>query len=145
VLQSSSFLFRPRSAYIFRPGDPLVGNNMAVEFDPSSDVGTNAPRGAPINYFLGAPAATDVQIAILDAAGATVRTLEGSTVRGINRVWWDLRTAESAASNRGMGFGAPGRENPYVAPGVYTVKLIVEGREHVAMLTLLKDPNSDWQ
>jgi photosystem II stability/assembly factor-like uncharacterized protein len=145
VLQSRSFLFRPRSAYVFRPGDPLVGNNMAVEFDPSSDVGTNPPRGAPINYFLGAPAATDVRIDILDAAGAMIRTLEGSNGLGINRVWWDLRTAESAASNRGMGFGAPGRDNPYVEPGTYTVKLIVDGREHLTTLTLRKDPNSDWQ
>jgi hypothetical protein len=30
---------------------------------------------------------------------------------------WDLRTQASAASGRGMSFGAPGRDNPYVAPG----------------------------
>jgi photosystem II stability/assembly factor-like uncharacterized protein len=145
VLQSKSFLFEPRSAYIFRPGDPLVGNNMGVEFDPSSDVGTNPPPGAPINYYLAAPAAGDVQITIADAGGATIRTLKGTNARGINRVWWDLRDTESAASNRGMGFGAPGRENPYVAPGTYTVKLSVGGQEHVTKLTLRKDPNSDWQ
>jgi hypothetical protein len=44
-----------------------------------------------------------------------------------------------------MGFGAPGRDNPYVEPGTYTVKLIVDGREHLTTLTLRKDPNSDWQ
>jgi photosystem II stability/assembly factor-like uncharacterized protein len=145
VLQSKSFLFQPRAAYIFRPGDPLVGNNMAVEFDPSADVGTNPPPGAPLNYFLAAPAAADPQIAIEDAQGAPIRMLKGTRAPGINRVYWDLRTTESAASNRGMGFGAPGRDNPYVAPGTYTVKLLVDGQEHVTTLTLRKDPNSDWQ
>lgn len=145
VLQSKSFLFEPRAAYIFRPGDPLVGNNMAVEFDPDPDVGANPPPGAPINYFLGAPASAAVEIAILDAQGTTIRKLTGPNARGINRVWWDLRTAESAASNRGMGFGAPGRDNPYVAPGVYTVKLLVDGREHVTTLTLRSDPHADWR
>jgi len=144
VLQSKSFLFEPRPAYIFRPGDPLVGNNMAVEFDPSSDVGANPPPGASINYFLG-EVSGDAQITIADAAGATIRTLKGTTARGINRVWWDLRSTESAASNRGMGFGAPGRENPYVEPGTYAVKLVVGGQEHVTKLTLRKDPNSDWR
>ncbi len=43
-----------------------------------------------------------------------------------------------------MGFGAPGRDNPYVAPGTYTVKLTVGGQEHVTKLMLRKDPNSDW-
>jgi photosystem II stability/assembly factor-like uncharacterized protein len=145
VLQSKSFLFSPRSAYIFRPGDPLVGNNMAVEFDPSADVGTNPPPGAPINYFVGSGVSGDAQITIADAAGATIRTLKGPAVRGINRVWWDLRSTESVASNRGMGFGAPGRDNPYVEPGTYTVKLVVDGQEHVTKITLRKDPNSDWQ
>jgi hypothetical protein len=145
VLNSKSFLFEPRPAYIFRPGDPMVGNNMAVEFDPASDVGANPPPGAPINYFLSEPASADVVITVLDAQGTAIRTLAGPKARGINRVWWDLRTAASAAAKRGMGFGAPGRDNPYVAAGVYTVKLAVDDREHVATLTLRKDPNSDWQ
>lgn len=145
VLRSPSFLFQPRPAYIFRPGDPLVGNNMAVEFDPASDVGANPPPGAAINYFLSAPASAAVEIVIVDPHGTAIRKLPGPNARGINRVWWDLRTTESAASNRGMGFGAPGRDHPYVAPGVYTVKLFVDGREHATTLTLRKDPNSDWQ
>jgi photosystem II stability/assembly factor-like uncharacterized protein len=145
VLQSKSYLFEPRPAYVFRVGDPLVGNNMAVEFDPSADVGANPPPGASINYYLSAPAAGDVQIAILNGAGAAIRTLKGPNEPGINRVWWDLRDQASAASNRGMGFGAPGRDNPYVAPGTYTVKLTVGGQEHVTKLMLRKDPNSEWQ
>ena len=45
----------------------------------------------------------------------------------------------------GMGFGAPGRENPYVEPGTYTVKLAIGGQEHETKLTLRKDPNAEWQ
>ena len=44
-----------------------------------------------------------------------------------------------------MGFGAPGRENPYVEPGTYTVKLVAAGQEHVTTLTLQADPNGDWR
>ena len=90
VASSRAHLFEPRPAYRFRP----ITSPMSMPNDPS--IGEDPPEGASINYWLGAlnendVIEDDVSITIKNAAGDTVRTLEGSNEAGINRVWWDLR------------------------------------------------------
>lgn len=108
-----------------------------------------------------------VEIAIFDAAGVEVRRLHGTNKQGFNRVPWDLRhepTVElrlrttppdnprvweekrfRGQRHRGVFYYGLRdiKQGPLVAPGTYTVKLSVGGRELPAQsLTVLKDPNS---
>jgi hypothetical protein len=77
-------------------------------------------------------------------------------------VWWDLRpetpaastvalagVAASAGAGRGgdagegggTGGGGRGAAVPLVAPGTYSIKLVVDGKESVTKLTVRRDPN----
>ena len=57
--------------------------------DPTA--GQNPQYGADINYFLKTAPTAAPAIAILDAAGKSVRTMRGTQQPGLNRVYWDLR------------------------------------------------------
>jgi len=112
------------------------------------------------------PKKKPVEISILDAAGQTVRMLAGTNTAGINRVTWDLRYAPTdevrlrttpknnphigeekrfiGKDHRGVyyyGIDSPKR-GPLAAPGTYTVKLTVDGKESTQKLVVRKDPNS---
>ncbi len=114
-----------------------------------------------------APKKNPIEITIWDSAGKKIRTIKGTNKAGLNRVAWDLayeqtvdvRMRTTPAGNphiweekrfvgkdhRGVfyyGITVP-KKGPLVAPGTYTVKLTVEGKEiGTRPLTVLKDPRS---
>lgn len=141
-------LFDPRPAYLFAPRNPTTSESFASEFDPPSHAGRNPPYGAPITYWVSAPAPQEVTVSILNEKGDTVRTLSGARASGFSRLWWDLRgekPAEDGPQNQGRGGGGGGGRRravaPLVAPGVYTVKVSVDGQETTAKLVVRADPN----
>lgn len=151
VAASDAYLFEPHAAYRFQ--------STTSPWRPSDDPveGDNPPSGAAINYWLKSKA-DSVTITIHDAQGNLVRTLSGTTDAGVNRVYWDLngersleavlRTSPLYAPDIKVGDdgtrSAPslGRVAVLQAPGTYTVKLAVAGKEMARPLTVLKDPNS---
>lgn len=149
---ADAHLFALRDAYRFRN----VSEPASVSYDPTT--GHNPPYGAVINYSLKNPAEGDVKIAIEDASGKTVRTLDGTKGAGIDRVWWDLRFEPSKQFHlRTSPLYAPEvtvgpqgwRPAPSVEPisllappGTYTVKLAVDGQEYTQKLRVLQDPHS---
>ncbi len=95
-----------------------------------------------ITYYLRDAAAGAVSIGISDAAGNAVRTLKGSTSKGLNRVTWDLRMSSAitddvaatlTAGRGGRGGGGGGGRGggaatgPLVLPGRYKVSVKVPG------------------
>jgi hypothetical protein len=163
VLGSDVHLFAPRHAYRFR-------SKTFNQFCPNDQcVGQNPPYGASINYYLKSAPKGDVEITILDEIGEKVRTLRGTKLAGINRVWWDLRhepaqqpklrtrppgnphvwdekrfkefTRQGWMPVISWGIGG-GLVGPLALPGIYTVKLVVDGNEFSQKLTVKKDPNS---
>ena len=148
VLGERAHLFDPRPAFLFAFRDPTTSESFLTEYDPPSHVGHNPPYGASLTYYLNAPATSEVRLTILDAKEATIRTLTGTQAAGLNRVWWDLRATPRPRATAANG-DAPQPENPggggqaaspLVAPGVYTVKLTVDGRDLTTKLTVRKDP-----
>ena len=153
VLNSAVHLFAPRPAYRFHPSPaPLTQTG-----DPS--LGRNPPVGASLNYYLKTAETAPVKITILDEKGRMVRTLEGTKDRGINRIWWDLRSELSKEIRlRTSPLAAPwitvgpqgwrpypgrgGRISILMPPGAYTVKLTVGEKEFSQKLIVKKDPNS---
>jgi hypothetical protein len=148
VLNSRAHLFDPRPAFLFAFRDPTTSESFLTEYDPPSHVGRNPPYGASITYYLNTAASSEVRLTILDEKDTTVRTLTGTRASGLNRVWWDLRStarATSAATNSnppqpGTPGGGARQTNALVPPGVYTVKLAVDGRDLTTKLTVRKDP-----
>ncbi|MEM6796521.1 MAG: hypothetical protein AAF725_21290, partial [Acidobacteriota bacterium] len=76
-------LFAPRPTFRLRARPPA----MSQPGDPAA--GSNPESGAPLSYWLPA-GVTKAAVEILDAAGETVRTLEGGVAPGFHRLWWDL-------------------------------------------------------
>ncbi len=157
VMNADAHLFTPRPAYRFR-----AITAPATPYDDPT-VGENPAYGADINYYLKSPAGGQINIAIQDAKGQTIRTLEGPGTPGVHRVYWDLRDTPSTRvtfrtspqyapdipigangiRQSGAGFGAGGGGLSVLqAPGPYTVKLSVGGRDYTLPLRVLKDPHS---
>ncbi|MGH7460077.1 MAG: sialidase, partial [Longimicrobiales bacterium] len=151
VMAATAHLFKPRDAYRFRAITP-----PSVPYDDPT-VGEDPEYGASINYFLKAPARSTPTLTILDARGATVRTLRGGNRAGVNRIHWDLQDEQSTqirlltsplhASHIQVGpegrvAPGAGRMSILMPPGQYTVKLNVDGAQQNQPLTVLKDPHS---
>jgi hypothetical protein len=108
-----------------------------------------------------------VELTIVDSAGEGVRTLRGTTRMGVNRVYWDLRYEPTlevrlrttpdenphlmeekrfrGKSHRGVFYYGirDTKRGPLVPPGIYTVKLAVNGKPiGTQSLVVDKDPNS---
>ena len=151
-------LFAPRPAYRFRP----VSAPFTM-FDDQSD-GENPPYGASINYWLAEAADDSVFIEVANADGEVVRTLQGTTDAGVNRIWWDLmnepveevrlRTKPLYGDDVPLGedrwrplpggpLGGPGAGTFLQPPGTYTVTLRVRGETHAQQLEVRKDPHSE--
>ena len=154
VFNSEAYLFPPRQTYRFQN----ITAPVVQQGDPS--VGENPPYGASINYYLKTAGTAQVKIAILDEKGQTIRTLDGTKDRGINRIWWNLRYELSKESRlRTRHLHAPwvvvgpqgwrplpvrggGRMVVKVPPGRYTVKLSVGENKFSQELIVKKDPYS---
>jgi photosystem II stability/assembly factor-like uncharacterized protein len=158
ALAESAHLFPPRPAYRFR----MITEPMSMPDDATE--GRNAPYGADITFSLmetPAEAAREkIKIAISDASGKTIRTLDvgKDAAAGINRVWWDLRldATEEIKLRTAPVHAAEFRLNPdgtrkfptggtlsmLAPPGTYTVKLTAGGVERTASLVVRKDPNT---
>jgi photosystem II stability/assembly factor-like uncharacterized protein len=151
-------LFGLRQAYRFH-------DKQAIKTDgPSLSAGSNPAYGADINYFLKDSTDAKVEIQILSSTDEIIRTLRGSGKAGINRVMWDLRYEPTYRPRlRSTPPGRPwvqlngegwrplvtwdldlfrGQLGPRAVPDNYKVKLIIDNKEYVQELTVLKDPNS---
>lgn len=111
VLDSDVHLFDVRSALEYLPWKK-ESYSAQRQF-----VGENPPFGALITYYLGSEPEGDVSLFIMDGAGKTLRELEGTRQKGMNRVVWDMRPAPPEGVSQGRA--------PLVPPGVYTTRLIV--------------------
>ena len=144
--------FKPRDTYRYR-----TNNNTHLADTYNQMVGENPPHGAPLNYYLKAPA-QKVTVTVLDSGGKAVRTLSGPAKAGVNRLWWDLR--HEAPATVKLVNSPPGEpwvtvdkkgwrplvhwrnytHGPLVAPGTYTVKIDTDGQTATQSLTVLRDP-----
>ena len=102
--------------------------------------GENPPRGAAISYYLKSAPSGDVKIAIADATGRTLRTIDGTKRAGINRVTWNLTAQGGQGAGGGFAGGRGGRGGgAAVAAGTYIVTLDVGGKQLTKAVTVLED------
>jgi photosystem II stability/assembly factor-like uncharacterized protein len=156
-------LYRPEPAVRVRwdmnPDTPLPQEEPA---------GENPPDGAIIDYYLKEDAAATVSLDILDVSGHAIRhyastdTLYGvpdvniplywiraqqilSAKAGAHRFVWDLHqqplnVPPAYPISAVFGNTAPSSTSPWVVPGVYTVKLTVNGNSYTQPITIRMDP-----
>lgn len=156
--KTGTTLFPLRNAYRF-----AMQNSIHTE-GRSSVTGQNPPYGASINYYLEDSVTTAPRILILNTQGDTIQSIQGSTKKGINRVWWNLANEDyqlSVLKTRPPGKPfvkldstgsrsifivdldiGPGLEAPRVVPGTYKVLLVVGDKKYEQSLTVLKDPQT---
>jgi hypothetical protein len=155
VLRSDMHLFRPRSTYRLHSitGGPRV-----------------FPQ-AHIDYYLKEEPEGPLTVTILDGKGDVVQTLRGTKHKGINRVIWNLRYPGARMTKLRtkppgnphvveekrfaatwiqegwyplLSWGAFGGFRGFLAaPGTYTIKLSVDGKEFSQPLEIKKDPSSE--
>jgi len=154
VLKSDVHLFEPRPAYRM--------HNIAG--------GPMANSRAFINYYLKKTPRKGIKISIFDEQGELVDTLMGNRKAGINRASWRLQhyppdQAKLRTKPPGnpyvveelrfhtmwerqgwypiISWGTSGGFRGFTAaPGTYTVKLEVDGKEYTQKLEVKKDPRS---
>jgi photosystem II stability/assembly factor-like uncharacterized protein len=72
--------------------------------------GQNPPRGTAISYWLKSAPAGQVRISITSVTGQEIRTIDGTSDVGLNRVQWDIAAAGGGRGGRGGGRGAAGAQ-----------------------------------
>jgi len=160
---NSTVLHTPGFAYRVR-----WNMNTDTPLPQEEPAGQNPPDGAIFDYYLGSDATSVVKLDILDPAGKTLRSFTSidkpyaippvniplywirpqqilSAAKGAHRFIWDLHTQPlnlpaSYAIAAVYGQTAPNPTSPWVLPGVYTVKLSVDGKTYAQSLTIKMDP-----
>ena len=165
VSSASVYLFKPKLIYRFRRN-----KNTDTPLPPEEPAGKNPPDGVIIHYRLASAARTPVVLDILDAAGRTIRSFSSAdsvepVEPGFNAPTYWLRPPQRVATGPGMHrfvwdlhyappkvlaheypisaiFGDTPRFplGPAVLPGVYTVRLTVDGKANSQPLTVKMDP-----
>jgi len=159
--QMGTVLVKPSVAYLVE-----WNLNTDTPLPPEEPTGKNPPDGICIDYVL-PEAAKLVTLEVLGADGKVVRTFSSADVltpldpksitvdprwarplsalavsAGAHRFVWDLR---KPGTGRGLSMQAIWLDTPvsrgaFVAPGVYRVRLTVDGEAHEVNLTVKADP-----
>jgi photosystem II stability/assembly factor-like uncharacterized protein len=162
---NNAVLFAPAQAYRVRRSQ-----NTDTPIPPEEPMGQNPPEGAAISYWLRGPATTiSVEILDKSGTLVRRFTnqdqpdrIDRSTLAypaywfrpwlalpatpGMHRWQWDLRHTAPQGFTKSypmtaiLGDTPPGPEGPLVAPGVYTVRLTVDGKAQTQSLTVRMDP-----
>jgi len=124
VLAENEHLFRPRTAILWDE-DKRTWHGGGDDLFRAKN-----PPDAVFSYYLKSAATGNAKLHVVDASGAVVREFDAPSTPGIHRVVWDLRKAGTQS--------APGDR---IAPGSYTVRMLVNGRTATAPLAVGTDPN----
>jgi photosystem II stability/assembly factor-like uncharacterized protein len=124
-----------------RPYGALLTYSLNLPPDTTTRAQRPSPRG-PQGATRGARDTARVKIEILDASGKVIRTMNGTSDRGINRVAWNLRTDAprfpSFQQTQAEQFFTP--QGPEVLPGMYTVRIKADSHEATQTVQVLADP-----
>jgi photosystem II stability/assembly factor-like uncharacterized protein len=138
VLAQDVYFFEPRTTTF-----PRTQQYLSRSLPASKQFrGTNPEPGVAFQYYLKQAAQGAVKLTVADAVtGRVIRTLNGTSTQGLNRVQWNLmpdgqRQAAAADSDE------PPVAPVLARPGTYRVSLTVNGVEHTRGLRI--EDNTSW-
>ena len=139
VLGSDAYLFDvlPATLYSLKSSSMYSG--------PHEFSGPNPSYGASITYYLKeSPDSDDIfEIVIVDSLSREVRSLRGTTKKGLNRIYWNLREQMGEQQESGTSQGGGNRRSsggPYTLPGEYKVVLQLNDLKIEKSVTVKPDP-----
>ncbi len=157
-------------AHLYKPGDAIRLNPDAFPGTPlpfEEPHAKNPPGGATIDFYLPAAPTGEAAVEILDPNGSLIRRYSSRDPQpappppgaiaaawieppehlvpraGMNRLVWDLRyPLPGGKASIDGGDGGPPLLGPLARPGVYQVRLTVDGRSYTHLLKVVADPRS---
>lgn len=116
-----------------------TGNFGGGSLGASGGWGTgNPPSIPPIQYYLKDRIASGkIVVEIYDEAGKLVQSVPGSNRKGINKVYWNLRSKPPKVASGGSKIDFAALFAPMVMPGNYTVKLKIGDKEYPSAIKLV--------
>jgi photosystem II stability/assembly factor-like uncharacterized protein len=162
--QAPAVLFQPAEAI-----QVIAGSDNGTPMPRDEPLAENPAAGATIDYYLKTNSSGTVTLEILDPSGEMVRRYASddkfpavnpdtlsipafwvrtpeplSAAAGMHRVIWDFRPTplQRPAGGGGGGGGGFGRGASLGLPGVYSVRLTVEGKTFTQPLVVKSDPRS---
>jgi photosystem II stability/assembly factor-like uncharacterized protein len=165
VTNANAHLFAPRITYRY-PRNA----NTDTPLPPEEPAGKNPPDGAILYYYLksaSTPVTLDIldtngkvvtRFESTDKSDPPDANLNIPTYwirphqplaasAGMHRFIWDLHGASTGSSGGRAGYpisaiyrDTPGRRGPWMPPGIYTVRLTVDGRSYTQPLVVKPDP-----
>jgi photosystem II stability/assembly factor-like uncharacterized protein len=158
------WLYHPATAFRI-DNDSFVGTPLPPE-EPTAE---NPPAGAMIDYFLKSPA-NNVTLEIIDAQHKLVRRFSSAdkhedrhpekhppvpiaerwfpkpeallTAPGMHRFVWNLTWGSSGGSDADEESEYRNPSGPKIMPGIYAVRLTVDGQPQTQLLKVIMDPRS---
>jgi hypothetical protein len=103
--------------------------------------GAGNPQETPsIDYYLKQRLASGkVTVEIYDEQGKLVQSIPGGIRKGINKVYWNLRSTPPKVAAGSTKMDGAGFIAPMVMPGKYTVKLKIKDTEYTDVISCVHD------
>jgi photosystem II stability/assembly factor-like uncharacterized protein len=136
-----------KEVYIFdsKPINLTMGKYQTVGTQSEGWSTNNTPQQAPIKYYFRDRLNTgDVKIEIYDKEGKLLQTMPGTKRKGINVVYWNMRTTPPKVASGGAKPDFSGFTAPMVLPGEYTVKVKVADKVYDSKIQLKAEEKSDY-
>jgi photosystem II stability/assembly factor-like uncharacterized protein len=136
-----------KEVYIFdsKPIELTMGKYQTVGTQSEGWYANNTPQQAPIKYYFRDRLNTgDVKIEVYDKQGKLLQTIPGSKRKGLNVVYWNMRTTPPKVASGGSKPDFSGFTAPMVLPGEYVIKVKVADKVYDSKLELRAEPKSDF-
>lgn len=150
---TDAMLFKPRTAYEYHLHSNLdFGTYTGFSAE-------NPPSGVIVDYYLSAAQKKAPALEILDANGRVIRRIDGThkvkdqkdkevpnvpNEPGLNRLTWDFRENGPTPWNGAARpeYRGP-KTGPQVVPGIYRVRLLLDGKSLEQTVSVRPDPRDD--
>ena len=137
-----------KDIYLFatKPTILTTGNyNLGGFPEGGGYTGNNVVELPEITYYLKDRVNSgEVKVEILDKDGKLIQSIPGTKRKGINKVYWNMRSAPPKVPTGGTKIDFGGFTGPLVLPGEFKVVLNVGDKKVDGSLELLHDPNAKY-
>ncbi len=136
-----------KEVYIFenKPINLTMGKYQTVGTQSEGWAAGNTPQTAPIKYyFRDRLNVGDVKIEVYDKQGNLLQSIPGTKRKGINIVYWNMRTTPPKVASGGSKPDFSGFTAPMVLPGEYTVKVKVGEKVYESKMELKAEEKPDY-
>ena len=128
--------------YLFQPENKVKWANTDGNMSSSSNfTGESEPMGVPFTFYM-KNMPQDVKLQVLDGVRVIYETAPVKKT-GVTQLVWNFvkRTSDAGQQSPVQGQRQPGRMRSMqtAGPGIYTVKLIVDGKEQTRTFNIMKD------